>query len=110
MIEYLGEQGFDVYLIDWGDPQPEDELLTMEKMLKTTIHYSLKFIQRRYQQQKVSLLGYCMGATFATLYSGLFPELVEKMVLLTPPLGKDGSLLEKICEKMKFSDKFYKNP
>jgi polyhydroxyalkanoate synthase len=106
MIEYLCNNGFDVYLIDWGYPSSEDAMLTLEDLVTKSIHRFTKYILKKYGQEKVDILGYCMGATFATMYAGYAPENINKMILLTPPLGNDeGGMLQKIANKIEWRNK-----
>lgn len=106
LIEFLCNQGFDVYLIDWGYPAEEAALLTLEDFVAGSIDRFVNIIKRKHAIDKVDILGYCMGATFAVLYAGYKPESVNKMILLTPPLGKDeGGLLQKIATKIDWRGK-----
>ncbi len=106
MIEYLCNQGFDVYLIDWSDPDKSSAYLTLEELVNDTIHRFTKFILKKCSLSSINILGYCMGATFTVMYAGIHPELVNKIVLLTPPLGNDeGGLLQKIAAKINWKNK-----
>ncbi|MFN8671366.1 MAG: alpha/beta fold hydrolase [Candidatus Sericytochromatia bacterium] len=97
LIEYLCDNGFDVYLLDWGQPTNEAAFLTLEEMIFGTMHRAVKYVNRKYNK-KVNLLGYCMGSTFATIYVGKHHNLINSLVLLTPALGKDeGGTLQKIA-------------
>lgn len=89
LIEYLTQNGFDVYLLDWSDPTPEMGLVTLADLVAGTLRRCVRFILRRHKQPQLHLLGYCMGATFATLYAGMEPEKVSRLALLTPILGDD---------------------
>lgn len=98
LIEFLCDQGFDVYLLDWSDPTSESAHMSLEDMVFGTLHRSVKHILNKYGIKKVNMLGYCMGGTFASLYAGKHYDLIEKLVLLTPALGRDeGGTLQKIA-------------
>jgi polyhydroxyalkanoate synthase subunit PhaC len=97
LIEFLCAQGFDVYLLDWGDPTPDLGSASLGDLVTGTLKRCVRKILRIHKREKLSILGYCMGATFATLYAGLEPERVERLVLLTPILGNDaGGTLQNI--------------
>ena len=101
LIEYLINQGFDVYLLDWGDPTPDMAYKSLEEMIGGTLHRFIRWIRRENDIPKINLLGYCMGGTFATIYSGIHPELINKLVLLTTPLGNDeGGTLQNIAKRI----------
>ncbi|MGV3524600.1 MAG: alpha/beta fold hydrolase [Candidatus Sericytochromatia bacterium] len=89
LIEYLVQQNYDVYLLDWGDPTPEMGMTTLGELVMGTLRRAVRVIQRRSRTQRLRVLGYCMGATFATLYAAYRPQDIERMVLMTPMLGYD---------------------
>jgi len=86
-VEYMLQRGYDVYLLDWGAPGPEDSDLGIED-------YVLEYLPRAIRKMKAvsgshsfSLLGWCIGALLSTLYAALRPdEGLENLVLLTAPL------------------------
>lgn len=100
LIEYLTQSGFDVYLLDWGDPTPDMAYTSLSDLVAGTLRRCVRKVLRRYKQDKINILGYCMGATFASLYAGLEPHKINKLVLLTPMLGQDGKgVLETIVTR-----------
>lgn len=104
LIEYLTQNGFDVYLLDWGDPEPQHAVDGLEDLVAGTLHRCVRKVLRLTRQKSLTMLGYCMGGTFATLYAGLFPNHIEKLILLTTPLGVDeGSLLAKVARSVDWS-------
>ncbi|PIQ28099.1 hypothetical protein COW36_05325 [bacterium (Candidatus Blackallbacteria) CG17_big_fil_post_rev_8_21_14_2_50_48_46] len=104
LIEYLCAQGYDVYLLDWGDPTPDLGMASLGDLVAGTLKRSVRRILRRHQVKKIPILGYCMGATFATLYAALEPEKVERLILLTPILGNDeGGTLQNIVSHQSLS-------
>lgn len=101
MIEFLVNNGFDVYLLDWGDPQPEDAYENLSDLINGTLNRAVSFILKKYNQTSLNMLGYCMGGTFASLYTSIYPEKINKLTLLTTPLSRaEGGLLQKIGEKL----------
>lgn len=97
LIEFLCAAGYDVYLLDWGDPTPDLGFTSLGELVSGVLKRSVHQILRRSQKQQIPLLGYCMGATFATLYAALEPDRIERLILLTPILGRDPEgVLQKI--------------
>lgn len=97
LIEFLCQQGYDVYLLDWGDPEPEMGYASLSDLITGTLRRCVRKVQRRHRQQKIPVLGYCMGASFVSLYAGFRPQDIERLVLLTPMLGHDkNGILQKI--------------
>lgn len=73
-VEYLLKQGFDVYMIDWGVPRPEDHTLRLENYVLDFIPSCVAEVQRISRQDDVSFIGYCMGGTFGLMYAAAFPN------------------------------------
>lgn len=85
LIEYLVNQGFDVYLLDWGTPGDEDRNMTFENYVLDYIPQAAKRVMRHAGAQEFTLLGYCMGGTMSLMYASLFPEKLRNLILLTAP-------------------------
>jgi polyhydroxyalkanoate synthase len=86
-VEYMLKRGYDIYLMDWGAPGPEDRNLTFDD-------YTLEYLPRAIRKVKAvsgsdvfSMLGWCLGALISTLYATLRPnDGLKNLVLLTAPL------------------------
>lgn len=86
-VEFMVEQGFDVYLLDWGVPGLEDKNTTFEDYVTEYLHRAVRKLLRHSGVSELSMLGYCLGATLSTLYAALYPEIpLRNLVLLTAPL------------------------
>ncbi len=86
-VEYMVRQGYEVYLLDWGAPGPEDKNLKFDD-------YTLDYMPRAIRKMKTisgseefSLLGWCIGAILTSIYSALRPDDgLRNLILLTAPL------------------------
>ncbi len=86
-VEFMVAQGYDVYLLDWGSPGPEDRNLKFDD-------YALDYLPRAIRKMKsvsgateFSMLGWCIGAILTTLYAAVRPdEGLRNLLLLTAPL------------------------
>jgi polyhydroxyalkanoate synthase len=86
-IEYMLQQGFDVYLLDWGAPGPEDGHTSFDDYVTEYLYRAIRRLRRVSGAQEISVLGYCLGATLAVIYAGLYPEApLRNLILLTAPL------------------------
>jgi polyhydroxyalkanoate synthase subunit PhaC len=85
-IEYMVEQGYDLYLLDWGVPGPEDRNTTFDDYLAQYLPRAVRRVLATSGAPKLNLLGYCIGATQTTIYAALHPEQIKNLVLLTAPL------------------------
>jgi polyhydroxyalkanoate synthase len=90
LIEFLLDQGFEVFLLEWGTPGPEDRGLTFDDYVGTYLPRAIAKMLRVTGADAYSLLGYCMGGTIAAIYAALLPESerakLRNMVLLAAPI------------------------
>ncbi len=86
-VEFMVKQGYDVFLLDWGSPGPEDKGMKFDD-------YALDYIPRAVRKMKTltgseefSLLGWCIGSIITTAYAALRPDDgLRNLLLLTAPL------------------------
>jgi polyhydroxyalkanoate synthase subunit PhaC len=86
-VEFMVKKGYDVYLLDWGVPGPEDKNLQFDD-------YALEYLPRAIRKLKAisgvnefSLLGWCIGTIITTIYAALRPDDgLRNLILLTAPL------------------------
>ncbi|MBP1707432.1 MAG: Polyhydroxyalkanoic acid synthase [Chloroflexi bacterium] len=90
MIEKLVNDGFDVYLLEWGDFEWEDRKLTFDDFVYKYIARAVQKVCQHSHSEEISIVGYCMGGTMATMYASLFPHpTLKNLVLLAAPLRFD---------------------
>ncbi len=89
-VEYLLRQGFDVYMVDWGVPRPEDSKLRLEDYVLDLLPRSVEVIERTTGEREVSLVGYCMGGLFGLMYGALFPQRLNALVSVATPVDFEG--------------------
>src|SRR5206468_713991 len=75
LIEYLVNQGFDVYLLDWGTPGYEDRNMKLDDFIMDYIPRAVQKVMKKSNVDEVSILGYCMGGTMTSVFAALYPEL-----------------------------------
>lgn len=87
LVEYLVNEGFDVYLLDWGEFEWEDRELTYSDFVIDYIAAAARRVARHAVSPDISIIGYCMGGTMSTLYAALFSKPVLKnLVYLAAPI------------------------
>lgn len=85
--EYMLEKGYDLYLLDWGEPGPEDKDLNFDDYVLEYLPRVIRKVKRVSGAEEFSMLGWCLGALIATLYAALRPDDgLKNLVLLTAPL------------------------
>src|SRR6184192_3956153 len=86
-IEYMVKQGYDVYLLDWGVPGPEDKDLKFDDYVLDYLPRAIRKMKAVSGSQEFSLLGWCIGAILTTIYAALRPDDgLSNLLLLTAPL------------------------
>ena len=86
-VEYMVDQGFDLYLLDWGAPGPEDRRTTFDDYVTEYLHRAVRKMLRVSGASEFTMLGYCLGATLAVVYAALYPGTpIRNLILLTAPL------------------------
>lgn len=86
MVEYLVEQGHEVYVIDWGTPGPEDRYLDFDTVCDTYLGRAVRIAARNSARGQVHLLGYCLGGTLTAIYTAARPEHIASLVALAAPV------------------------
>jgi polyhydroxyalkanoate synthase len=91
-VEYMVDEGFDVYLLDWGSPGPEDQSITFDDYVTEYLSRAVRKVVRHSAAKEISMLGYCLGATLTTVYAALYPDApISNLILLTAPLDFSSS-------------------
>jgi polyhydroxyalkanoate synthase len=85
-VERLLEAGFDVYLLDWGEPDERDAQNRLEDYVDDYLPAGIREVLRRSGADEVSLLGYCFGGDLALLHAAHHPDtpLRSLSVMATP--------------------------
>jgi polyhydroxyalkanoate synthase len=95
LIEFLLDEGFDVFLVDWGVPDEEDADVGLEDYVCDELHWAVRETLRASRAVELSLMGWCIGATLCAMYCGLERggehTPVRNLVLLTTPIDGRGS-------------------
>jgi polyhydroxyalkanoate synthase len=86
VVESLQKRGLDVYLIDWGVPTRSDKDLTIDDYVNGYIGRAVDAVRKRTGEEKIHILGYCMGGTFSAMYACLHPAKVQALALMAAPL------------------------
>jgi polyhydroxyalkanoate synthase len=111
-VEFLLDEGFDVFLIDWGYPDDEDADMGIDTYVLDELHSGVRETLRASGAPSVTLLGWCIGATLSAMYvalmrGGQLPPLptpgqtgergdpvdqVRNLIVLTMPVDPSDSL------------------
>jgi len=94
LVEFLVKKGFDVYMIDWGVPRPEDTKLRLEDYVLDFIPECAQRVLEDSGEDELSVVGYCMGGQLSTMYASLHPDGPTKnLACFTTPVDANGMTL-----------------
>lgn len=85
--EYMLKHGYDLYLLDWGAPGPEDRNMKFDDYVLEYLPRVVRKVKSVSESSEFSMLGWCLGALISTLYAALRPDDgLKNLILLTAPL------------------------
>jgi polyhydroxyalkanoate synthase len=66
MVRYLVDQGYQVFMVSWVNPDETFADVTFDDYMKYGILEPVEYIRQTFGYQKVSAVGYCLGGTLLT--------------------------------------------
>ena len=85
-VEYLSGEGFEVFLLDWGNAGPEDKHLSFEDWILDYMPEAVQSVLSSSQAEELTIYGYCQGGTMSAMYASLFlEEYLKNLILLATP-------------------------
>lgn len=84
-IEFLVDEGFDVFLLDWGDPGAREAAEGLSACAETLMEAE-KEVLKRARSHRLHLVGYCLGGLVCLLRAGArrHDDVASIVVLATP--------------------------
>jgi polyhydroxyalkanoate synthase len=105
-VEFLLDQGFDIYLTDWGVPTAADASLALEDYVLDFLPAMVEAVRTASGAEQVSLLGYCMGGLLTLLYAATHPgSPVRNLLSLATPVDFDQLGLQGIWARQLDADR-----
>jgi polyhydroxyalkanoate synthase len=86
LVRSLLQEGLDLWLVDWGQPNRSERWLTIDDYVDDYIHAAVERVCRETGYDKITLLGICEGGVFTTCYAALHPDKVKGLVLTITPI------------------------
>ncbi len=98
----LLEQGINVYLIDWKSPSKLEKYTTIDDYVNLFIYECVEIIKNIESIDKISLQGYCMGATMSLMYTSLYQQNVKNLITIAPVVDtqKDTTVIKNMAQFM----------
>ncbi len=92
-VEFMLDEGFDVFLLDWGVPDDEDADMGLDSYVCDELPWGMRETLRAAGADELSLVGWCIGGTLCTLHAATEPtSQARNLVALTTPIDTTGSL------------------
>lgn len=92
LIKYFTEQGYDVYLLDWGKLSYQDRNLNFLYFIDEAMPLCINKIREHAQSEQISLHGWSMAGIFVLLYTALRqPNYVKNLIILASPIDSYAS-------------------
>ncbi|MEO0311324.1 MAG: hypothetical protein RIQ89_981 [Bacteroidota bacterium] len=89
LMKKLIDEGLDIYIMDWGYPQPQHRYLTMEDYIDGFMNGAIDFIRKTTKQDKIHKMGICQGGTFSMIYASRYPEKIKSLTTYVAPYDFD---------------------
>src|SRR5271169_3248602 len=87
LVRFLLDRGFDVFLVDFGEPDAADSYVTLDDYVLDWIPTAVQQVKEAAGSREISMLGYCMGGLFGLMYLGVSRERsVRNLVTIGAPL------------------------
>jgi class III poly(R)-hydroxyalkanoic acid synthase PhaC subunit len=86
VIENLTNMGYEVYLLDWGSPGYEDRKIGIDTYIDKYLKTAVKRAIRHSGAEEITLVGYCLGGTIASMYAAVAEEPIKNLVVATVPI------------------------
>ncbi len=86
-VEHLRDEGFDVFLLDWGIPDEDDADNTLETYVDNHLPEAVAVVDRMGDGSGVTVFGYCFGGLLALLYAAGHPaDPIRNLVVMATPV------------------------
>ena len=87
-VEFLVKKGYDVFVIDWDAPRPEEKRLGLDDYTQDFIPDCIRRVQEETGEEDVTVLGYCMGGVLSTIYAATHADgPMKNLICFTTPIN-----------------------
>ncbi|WP_052948873.1 alpha/beta fold hydrolase [Mesobacillus campisalis] len=86
VIGGLTNRGYDVYLLDWGQPGYEDNDIGLDTYVTEYLERAVKRALRHSGAEEISMVGYCLGGTIASIFTSITELPIKNLIVATVPI------------------------
>jgi polyhydroxyalkanoate synthase subunit PhaC len=104
-VEFLLKQGFDVFMVDWEAPRPDEKHLGMEDYVGDFLPQCAAKVAEVTGEPDLSVVGYCFGGVLSILWASLYAgDNLKNLVTFTTPVNFEGMPLFQAWSDRRFFD------
>jgi len=86
-IEFLLKRGFDVFMLEWEAPRPDEKNLGLADYALDFIAQAVADVKAATGEPDFSIIGYCAGGMLSCIYAGANPDPgLKNLVVFTTPV------------------------
>ncbi|MCP3764709.1 alpha/beta fold hydrolase [Domibacillus sp. A3M-37] len=105
MIESYLQNGYDVYLLDFGSPGYEDKDITIDDYLMDYIDRAVRKALKHSKAAGLTMAGFCLGGTLAAMYASVSEQPIRNLIICVAPLTlSEPPIFDKWAEAVKKGD------
>ena len=87
LVEYLLQRGYDVFMIDWEAPRPDEKTLDLASYVLDFLPSCVARVKQVTGEPDMSVIGYCFGGVLALLWAALHPDAgLKNLATFTTPV------------------------
>lgn len=87
LVAFLLDAGFDVFMLDWEAPRPDERSLTLESYVLDFLPAAIARVAEESGETDLSLVGYCFGGVLSLLWAALHADAgPANLVTFTTPI------------------------
>ncbi|WP_236712641.1 alpha/beta fold hydrolase [Peribacillus muralis] len=91
LIESFVNEGFDVYLLDFGSPGFEDGEISIDDYIVDYVQNGVKRALRHSGASEITVMGFCLGGTISAIYAAIADEPIKNLILSVTPIDFSSS-------------------
>jgi len=104
-VQFLLQRGFDVFMIDWEAPRPDEKHLGLEDYVGDFLPQCVAKVAEVTGEPDLSVVGYCFGGVLSLLWASLYAtDNLKNLVTFTTPVNFDGMPLFQSWSDKRFFD------
>jgi polyhydroxyalkanoate synthase len=87
LVEFLLKRGYDVFMLDWSPPRPDERHLQLEDYVLDFIPSAIERIAEETGEPDLTVVGYCFGGVLSVLWAALHADgPMKNLVTFTTPI------------------------